>query len=60
MKFSAYMFIRNGIKAGYTFLEAIENVLPFVDEFFILDGKSDDGTLEALSSYSKCCKNNEL
>jgi hypothetical protein len=34
-------------------MEAIENVLPFVDEFFILDGRSDDGTLEALSSFGK-------
>jgi len=54
VKFSAYMFIRNGILAGYTFMEAIENVLPFVDEFFILDGKSDDGTLEALESLARC------
>lgn len=52
MKFSAYMFIRNGIKAGYTFMEAIENVLPFVDEFFVLDGESTDGTLEALESFA--------
>jgi hypothetical protein len=49
------MFIRNGIKAGYTFMEAIENVLPFVDEFFILDGRSDDGTFEALTSFGKRC-----
>jgi hypothetical protein len=53
MKFSAYMFIRNGIRGGYTFMEAIENILPFVDEFFILEGKSDDGTLEALESLAK-------
>ena len=53
MKFSAYMFIRNGIRAGYTFMEAIENVLPFVDEFFILDGQSDDGTREALELFAK-------
>ncbi len=53
MKFSAYMFIRNGIRAGYTFMEAIENVLPFVDEFFVLEGKSDDGTLEALELFAK-------
>lgn len=53
MKFSAYMFIRNGIRAGYTFMEAIENVLPFVDEFFVLEGESDDGTLEALKLFSK-------
>lgn len=46
------MFIRNGIRAGYTFMEAIENVLPFVDEFYILEGKSDDGTLEALETFS--------
>jgi len=53
MKFSAYMFIRNGLRGGYTFMEAIENVLPFVDEFFVLEGKSDDGTLEALEAFSK-------
>lgn len=53
MKISAYMFIRNGIRAGYTFLEAVENVMPFVDEFFILDGQSDDGTLEALRGLAK-------
>ena len=47
------MFIRNGIRAGYTFMEAIENVLPFVDEFYILDGQSDDGTLEALKSLAE-------
>jgi hypothetical protein len=47
------MFIRNGIRAGYTFLEAIENVLPFVDEFYILDGQSDDGTFEVLESLVK-------
>ncbi len=52
MKFSAYMFIRNGIRGGYTFMEAIENVLPFVDEFFVLDGKSDDGTFEALKGMA--------
>ncbi|MEK7720828.1 MAG: methyltransferase domain-containing protein [Elusimicrobiota bacterium] len=53
MKLSAYMFIRNGIRGGYTFMEAIENVLPFVDEFFILEGKSADGTLEALEAMAK-------
>jgi len=47
------MFIRNGIRAGYTFMEAIENVLPFVDEFFILEGNSDDGTREVLEAFSK-------
>lgn len=53
MRFSAFMFIRNGLRGGYTFMEAIENVLPFVDEFFILEGKSDDGTLEALEALAK-------
>lgn len=47
------MFIRNGIRAGYTFMEAIENVLPFVDEFFVLEGNSDDGTREALEALAK-------
>jgi glycosyltransferase involved in cell wall biosynthesis len=47
------MFVRNGIRAGYTFMEAIENVLPFADEFFILEGGSDDGTLEALESLAR-------
>ncbi len=52
MRFSAYMFIRNGLRSGYTFMEAIENVLPFVDEFFILEGNSDDGTKETLFSLA--------
>ena len=46
------MFIRNGLRGGYTFMEAIENVLPFVDEFYILDGASDDGTLGLLRSLA--------
>ncbi|MGR3293122.1 MAG: glycosyltransferase family A protein [Candidatus Scalindua sp.] len=35
-------------------MEAIENVLPFVDEFFVLEGQSDDGTREALELFAKC------
>lgn len=46
------MFIRNGLRSGYTFMEAIENVLPFVDEFFVLEGNSDDGTKETLLSLA--------
>ncbi len=53
MKFSAFMFIHNDIHGGYTFLEAMENMLLFVDEFFIPEGKSDDGPPVALQLPAK-------
>lgn len=40
--------IKNSIKNGYPFIEAILSSLPIVDECLINDGGSEDGTLECL------------
>ncbi|MSQ79422.1 MAG: glycosyltransferase family 2 protein [Flavobacteriaceae bacterium] len=44
MKVSGFTFIRNSIKYDYPIVEAIQSVLPLVDEFVLALGKSDDGT----------------
>ena len=52
MKVSAFTFIKNGQILGYPFLESIQSILPIVDEFIINVGKSEDNTLELISSIS--------
>ena len=44
----AYSYIRNGITAGYPFIEAYTAFRGGVQNFVILDGESDDGTWEIL------------
>lgn len=48
MKVSGFSYIRNGFEFGYPFLESIQSVLPFVDEFVMAVGDSTDGTREAI------------
>lgn len=50
MKISGFSFVRNGIKFDYPFLESIQSILHFCDEYVIAVGNSDDGTLEAIQS----------
>lgn len=45
---SGFMAVKDGIKLGYPFVEAILSVLPVCDEFLVVDGFSDDGTRETL------------
>ncbi len=45
MKISAYTFVRNGAMLGYPFEQSIQSVLPLVDEYIVVVGKSDDDTL---------------
>jgi len=52
MKVSAFTFIKNGQILGYPFLQSIKSILPIVDEFIINVGKSEDNTLELISSIS--------
>jgi glycosyltransferase involved in cell wall biosynthesis len=42
------MIVRNGLKQGYPFIEAIASALPICDEFLVSDGYSTDGTYEVL------------
>jgi hypothetical protein len=50
MKVSGFTFVRNAIKFDYPVVEAITSILPLCDEFVIAVGKSDDGTLNLISS----------
>ncbi|MCI4337805.1 MAG: glycosyltransferase [Thermoplasmata archaeon] len=45
---SGFMAIRDGLRLGYPFPEAIRAALPAVDEFVVVDGHSSDGTFEQL------------
>src|SRR3990167_7624644 len=44
MKISGFTFGHNLIRGGYTFVEAITAVRPYVDEIVAVDIESDDGT----------------
>jgi len=47
-KITGIATIRNGLEAGYPFLEAFMSIYPAVDLYLINDGGSNDGTLELL------------
>lgn len=53
MRISAYTCIRNGIRLGYPWVEAVLSVLPAVDEYIIIDYFSDDGTYETALTLAK-------
>lgn len=52
MKISGFSFIRNGVVNGYPFLESYASVLPLVDEFVVVVGKSDDSTLSEMQKFA--------
>lgn len=58
MSISGLMVIRNGIRLGYPFVEAIASILKLCDEYIIVDYYSDDGTYEILLKLSY--KNNKI
>jgi hypothetical protein len=45
---SGYMIVRNVVRQGYPYLEAIRSVLPWCGEFLVQDGFSTDETWEGL------------
>ncbi len=45
---SGFMVVKNVLKQGYPFVEAISSALPICDEFLISDGYSEDGTYEVI------------
>lgn len=47
---SGFTFVRNGIKLGYPFLEAIQSLLPLCDELIVNVAASEDGTLAAVEA----------
>ena len=48
MKTCGVTIIRNAILYDYPVLESIQSVLPLVDEFVVLVGSSEDGTLDLI------------
>jgi len=49
---SGFMIVKDVLKQGYPFVEAIASALPICDEFLISDGYSTDGTYEVLERIS--------
>ena len=41
---SGFMIVKDVLRQGYPFVEAIASALPICDEFLISDGYSTDGT----------------
>jgi hypothetical protein len=60
MKISGIMAIKNVIRGGYPFVEAILSIYPIVDGIFIADGGSDDGTYEALKRLERTFKKTKV
>ncbi|MBV7528564.1 glycosyltransferase family 2 protein [Chitinophaga sp. sic0106] len=50
MKVSGFSYMRNSFTYGYPVIQSITSVLPLVDEFIAVVGKSDDGTREAIAA----------
>ena len=50
---SGFMIVKNVLKQGYPFVEAIAAALPICDEFLISDGYSTDGTFEIIDRMTK-------
>lgn len=50
MQVSGFTIIRNAVNGDYPAKEAIESILPLVDEMIVCVGKSDDNTLEYIKS----------
>ncbi len=50
MRIVGFTFIKNAIKYDYPIVEAIQSILPLCDEVVVAVGKSEDNTLELVSS----------
>ena len=52
-KVSGFTFVRNGVKFGYPFREAILSLIPAVDELIVNVGESDDDTLAVVEALAR-------
>lgn len=53
---SGFMVVKDVLKTGYPFIEAIASALPLCDEFIIFEGYSNDGTYEVVRRISELNK----
>ena len=49
---SGFTFIRNGVELGFPFEASIRSLLPLVDEFVVVVGKSNDDTLARIHAIA--------
>ena len=49
MKVSGFTFLERAVIHGYPFRESITSALPICDEFIVVVGPTEDGTVEALN-----------
>ena len=50
MKISGFTIVKNAIRLQYPVVESIKSILPIVDEYVALVGKSEDGTLDMIKA----------
>jgi len=50
LKVSGFTFVKDAIKFSFPVVESIKSILPICDELIVNVGKSDDGTLNLISS----------
>ena len=55
MKISGFTIIRNAVLNDYPIVEAIQSVLPVVDEMIVLIGNSDDENKKIPIAFGFCC-----
>lgn len=53
---SGFMIVKDLLKPGYPFVEAVASALPVCDEFLISDGYSTDGTFKVVQRMSELNK----
>jgi hypothetical protein len=53
---SGFMIVKDLLKQGYPFVEAVASSLPICDEFLISDGYSTDGTFKIVQKMAKLNK----
>ncbi len=53
MKVSCFTFLNEAVKRGYPFRESIRSALPVCDEFVVVVGPAEDGTVEALRELNE-------
>ncbi|HXE96140.1 MAG TPA: hypothetical protein VN642_07035 [Dongiaceae bacterium] len=50
MKVSGFTFLNEAVERGYPFRESILSALPICDEFIVVVGSAEDGTVEAVTA----------